>query len=129
MKFLGMKNAVFFEPKNWWKDDIYWLLKSSCFELFGDGKDGLFLSQEVDRKMIFTGYWEVLVLNFLVMGNRIFFSAKNFVQRWYLVGLFELSIIFQDLGNTVFRVVQKFLFSLWSLSKNSRNVIVSRGGK
>ena len=37
------------------KDDIYWLLKSSCFELFGGGKYGLFLSQEVDGKMIFTG--------------------------------------------------------------------------
>ena len=31
-----------FEPKSWWKDDIYWLLKSSCFELFDDGKYGLF---------------------------------------------------------------------------------------
>ena len=29
-------------PKSWWKDDIYWLLKSSCFELFVDGKYGFF---------------------------------------------------------------------------------------
>ena len=48
----------FFERKNWWKDDNYWLLKSSCFELFGDGKHGLFLSQKVDGKMIFTwSFW------------------------------------------------------------------------
>ena len=119
------------------KDDIYWLLKSSCFELFGGGKYGLFLSQEVDGKMIFTGYWEVLVLNFSVIGNTvffesrswwkddiywltrsscfelfsdvntIFFSAKKLMGRWYLLGLFELSMIFQDLGNTVFRAVNK----------------------
>ena len=57
------------------KDDIYWLLKSFCFELFGDGKYNLFFSQKV-------GGW------------------------WYLLGIFELSMIFQDLGNTVFRAVQ-----------------------
>ena len=84
------------------KDDIYWLLKISCFELSGGGKYGLFLSQEVDGKMIFTGYWEVLVLNLSVIGNTIFFSAKKLVERWYLFSLFELSMIFEDLGNTVF---------------------------
>ena len=45
----------FFSQKVDGKDDIYWLMKSSCFELFGDGKHGLFLSQEVDGKMIFIG--------------------------------------------------------------------------
>ena len=69
----------FLERKRWLKDDIYWLLKRSCFELFSDGKYGLFLSQEVDGKMIFTGYWEVLVLNFSVMGNTVFFLPKS---RW-----------------------------------------------
>ena len=44
----------FLEPKSWWKDDIYWLLKSSRFELSGDEKYGLFLNQKVDGKMIFT---------------------------------------------------------------------------
>ena len=52
--FSGMGNTAFFEPKSWWKDVIYWLLKSSCFELFGYRKYGLFLSQKVDGKMIFT---------------------------------------------------------------------------
>ena len=32
----------FFESRSWWKDDIYCLLRSCCFELFGDGKYGLF---------------------------------------------------------------------------------------
>ena len=40
--FQGWKIRYFFEVKSWWKDDTYWLLKSSCFELFGDGKYGLF---------------------------------------------------------------------------------------
>ena len=87
------------------KDDIYWLRKSSCFELFGGGKYGPFLSQEFDGKMIFTGYQEVLVLNFSMMGNTIFFSAKKLMERWHLPCLFEISIIFQDMGNTIFRAV------------------------
>ena len=44
-----MKNGIFFEPESWLKD-IYCLLKSSSFEIFDDGKYGLFLSQEVDGK-------------------------------------------------------------------------------
>ena len=70
----------FFESRSWWKDYIYWLLRISCFELFGDGKYGLF-------------------------------SAKMSMERWYLHGLFELSMIFQDLGNMVFRAVYFYLRS------------------
>ena len=44
----------FFESRSRWKDDIYWLLRSSCFEPFGDGKYNLFFSQKVGGKMIFT---------------------------------------------------------------------------
>ena len=54
LKFLEMENGIFFEPKSWWEDDIYWLLKSSCFEFFRDEKYGLFLSQNVNGKMIYT---------------------------------------------------------------------------
>ena len=67
----------FLEPKSWRKYRIYWLLENSCFELFVDGKYGFCSSQEVYGKMIFTVYWEVLVLNFSVMGNMVFFSAKK----------------------------------------------------
>ena len=103
--FSGMGNAVFFEPKSWWKDGIYWLLKRPSFELFGEWKYSLFLSQEVDRKMMFTGYWEVLVLNLSGTENTVFFSAKELMERWYLLGLFEISMIFQGLRNMVFRAV------------------------
>ena len=56
-------------------------MKRTCFEPFGDGKYGLFLSQEVGGKMIFTGYGEVLVLNFSVMGNTVFFTAEKLMER------------------------------------------------
>ena len=92
--------------------NIYWLLKSSCFELFGNRKYSFLQSPEVDE-MIFTGYWEVLVLNFSVIENTVFFSVKRLMERWYLLGLFELSMIFQDLGNMVFR-------TLWSHKNKHR---------
>ena len=72
--FSGMGNTVFFKSRNWWKDNIYWLQRSSCLELFGGGKYSLF-------------------------------SVKKLMERWYLLGLFQLSLIFQDLGNMVFRIV------------------------
>ena len=85
LKFLGMKDVVFFEPKSWWKGDIYWLLKSSCFEFFGDGKYGLFWVKKLIETMTFTDYWKVLVLNFSVVGNTVFFGVKKLMERWYLL--------------------------------------------
>ena len=126
-----MENTVFFEPKSWWKDDIYRLQSSSCFELFRDEKYGGILAQKlmerycllitekfwfwtfprwkystlliqkVYGKMIFTDYWKILVLNFSVTGNKSFFS-QNVDGKMVLLGLFELSMIFQDLGNMDF---------------------------
>ena len=114
---------------------VYWLLKSSCFELSRDGKYGLFWAKKLMERlyllitgkflfwtflkweiwyflslknsgtMIFTGDWKVLVLNFLEMGNAVFFSSEKLIQKWYLLGLFELSKIFQDLENIVFCTV------------------------
>ena len=72
---------------------VYWLLKNSCFEFFGDGKYDTFLSQKFNGN-IFTDYWKVFVFNFSEIRNTVFFSAKEFVERWYLFGLFELSMIF-----------------------------------
>ena len=68
-----------FGPKSWWKDDIYWLLKSSC-------------------------------LNFSEMRNTVFFWVKKLTERWYLLGLFGLTMIFQGLGNMVFRSVKRISF-------------------
>ena len=58
LNFWRWEIRSFFEPKKWWKDDIYRLLRSSCFELFADGKYGLFFSEKSDGKMIFIwSFW------------------------------------------------------------------------
>ena len=55
---MGMRIRSVFELKGWWKDDIYWLLKSSLFEIFGDARNRLFFSQNIDGKMIFAwSFW------------------------------------------------------------------------
>ena len=59
--FQGWRIRSFFESRSWWKDDIYWLRRGSCFQLFCDGKDRLFYSQKVDGKMIFT--WSYLAFH------------------------------------------------------------------
>ena len=46
------------------------------------------------------------------MGNTGFFSAKKLIERLYLHGLFELSMIFQDLGSMVFRAVEKASYDI-----------------
>ena len=51
LNFSVMGNSLFFESKSWWKYGIDWLLRSSCFEFYGDGKHNLFLSQKVGGKM------------------------------------------------------------------------------
>ena len=58
LNFSVVRNTVFFESRSWWKDYINWLRKSSCFELFGDGKYDLFFKRKVDGKMILTwSFW------------------------------------------------------------------------
>ena len=108
------------------------VLESSSFELFRDGKYGLFLSLKVDWKMILLinksscfEPWKVLVLKFWEMGNMAFLWTKKAMERWYLLGPFELSKIFQELRNIVFRtllqlhleilVICKQMGSLWIL--------------
>ena len=94
---------------------VYWLLKRHCFEFFGGGKYGLFwakklmeiwyllitekflfwtfreweirsfLRQKVSEKIIFTDYWNVLVLNFSGMENMVSFWGKKLMERWYIL--------------------------------------------
>ena len=106
--------------KSWRKYDIYWLLKSSCFQIFGVDKHDLSLRQKVDGNMTFTGYWKVLVLN----GKHDLFWDKKLMESWYLLitekFLFRATekflfwtfrwweiqpMTFQDLRNTFFRAV------------------------
>ena len=87
------------------------------------------VSQKTDGKTIFTDCWKVLDLNYLKMGNTVYFWqkswwknhiqwllespcfepfgdgkhslfwAKKLMERWYFLGLFEIFMIFQDLEN------------------------------
>ena len=79
-----MKNGIFFEPESWLKD-IYCLLKSSSFEIFDDGKYGLFLSQEVDGKDDI--YWLRKSSCFQRFGGGKYglFWVKKWMQRLYLL--------------------------------------------
>ena len=86
LKFSVVGKTVVFESRSWWKDDIYWLQKSSCFEIFGGGKYGLFLEPRSWWKD--DTYWlpRSSCFELSVMGNTIYFLAKNLMERWYLHG-------------------------------------------
>ena len=115
LNFLVMGNAVFFWVKKLMERWYLLITENFLFWTFWWWKIQPFLSQEVDGNMIFNGYREVLVLNFSVMGNTIFFSAKKLMEILYLLGVFELSTIFQDLGNMFFRAVFRANFNLFNL--------------
>ena len=84
MNFLEGKNVVFWVKKLM---EIWYLLitEKFLFWSFREWEIRPFLSQKVDGKMLFTDYWKVLVLNFLVIGNTVFFWAKKLMERWYLL--------------------------------------------
>ena len=106
LKFSEIENTVFFGAKKLM--ERWYLLNTEkfLFRTFQRWDIRFFLTQKVDGKMTFTDYWKVLVLSFSVVGNTMFFSAKKLMERWYLLGLFELSMIFQNLGNMAFRTVR-----------------------
>ena len=113
LNFLGMENTIFFEAKSWWKDYIYWLLKSSCFELFRNGKYSLFWGKKLMERwylliteVLVLGYQKVPVLSFSLTGNTVFFYKKG---NFYVV--FLSFLILQDPGNMAFRAV---INSIWS---------------
>ena len=126
-EFFGMENTVFFEPKSWWKYNIYWLLKSSSFELFGNGKYGFFLRQKVSGKIIFTGYWNALVLNFSGMENIVFLRQKVdgkmiFTGNWKVLVLnfsvIENPVIFEAKSkwkDDIYWLVKSYYF--WATEK------------
>ena len=105
--FLEMGNtAFFFEQEYWWKDDIYWLLKVLFLSFSVMKKRSFFESRNWWKYYI---YWLLRSSCFALFGDGKdgLFSAKKLVERWYLLGIFELSIILQELGNMVFQAVKK----------------------
>ena len=91
LNFSGMENAVLFEGKSWWKDYIYWLLKSSCFELFCDGKYGPFWGKKLMER------WYLLITE-----KFLFWAPEKFLFwtfRWWKIRSFisqklDVKIIF-----------------------------------
>ena len=67
----------FFESRSWRKRWYLLITEKFLFWTLRWWEIRSFLSQEVDGKMIFAGYREVLILNFSVMGNTIFFQTKS----------------------------------------------------
>ena len=51
---------------------------------------------------MFGDYWKVLDFDFLEVGNTVFFWSKKLLERWYLLDVFVLSMIIQDLENVDF---------------------------
>ena len=126
---------------------VYWSLKSFCFEFFRDKKYGIFwakklmeiwyllitekflfwifwrwkiwsfLRQKVNGKMKFTGYSKVLVLNFSVMGNTVFFQPKS----WWKDDIYLVFLSFPWYSRTwgiwcFVRCVEKRLdFNYWKI--------------
>ena len=76
----------FIEPKSWCKDDIYWLLKRSCFELFGDGKYDLFSVKKFMERWYLLVTEKFLFWTFRGWEIRSFFQSKNWWKDYiYLV--------------------------------------------
>ena len=88
LNFRTWEIRSFFEPKSWWKDDIYWLLKNSCFELIGDGKYSLSFSRKVDGKMILT--WSFWAFHDIPGLRKYGFSCS--VLFFFVLSLFKIFV-------------------------------------
>ena len=70
-----------------------------------------FLNTKIWWKGIFTDYWKILVLNFSEQRNAVLLWTKMQMEKLYLLGRFELYMIFQGLGNMAFRAVMVYIWT------------------
>ena len=73
----------FFESKSWWKDDIYWLLRSSFFKLFGDGKYGLFSAKILMERWYLLSLFELFMIQQWLshfLGNFLRYFKHNIID-------------------------------------------------
>ena len=75
--FTRWKIRSFCESKSWSKDDIYWLLKNSCFQFLWGGKYGVFVSKIVDERWYLLITWKFLFPTFQWLEIRSFFQPKS----------------------------------------------------
>ena len=83
LNFSEIWNTVSFEPKSLMKEEIYWLLKSSCFQLSDDGKYDLFVIQKSDGRWYLLGPFG-LSMTFQALGKMFFFLC-SVVSIEYLI--------------------------------------------
>ena len=125
LTFSEMGIRSFLEPKSWRKYDIYWLLERILllniylflFWTFGDRKYSLFWVKKLMERWYLLVTEKFLFWNFRWWEIQSFFQKKKLMKRLYLHRLFELSMIFQDLGNMVFRAV----YNLFTKTKNNNS--------
>ena len=66
-------------------------------------KNAVFFEPKIDGKMIFTNDRKVLLLNFLVMGNMVFFRVRELMEKIIFTGYEKVLVLnFSMVGNTVF---------------------------
>ena len=100
--FSGIGNIVFFEPKSWWKDDIYWLLERSCFDFFQYWKmQSFFWVKKLMER------WYLLVTEKFLFWTFRWWEIQSFLQRkcWWKDDIY---MVFLSLGNMVFRAVKVY---------------------
>ena len=85
-KLMKWEIRSFLGPKGSLKDDIYWLLKRSCFELFGDGKYDLFSVKKFMERWYLLVTEKFLYWTFRGWEIRSFFQSKSWWKDYiYLV--------------------------------------------
>ena len=80
LNFSEMDNTVFFWAKTLMERWYLLITENFLFWTFRRWNLRSFLRRKVDGKMIFIDYWKVLVFNFSMMGNTVFFSAKKLME-------------------------------------------------
>ena len=107
LKFLEIKNMVFLSQKvdgNMIFTD-YWKVLVLNFLVMGNTV--FFWAKKLMERWYLLVTEKFLFWNFRWWEIQSFFQKKKLMKRLYLHGLFELSMIFQDLGNMVFHAVKE----------------------
>ena len=107
------KKRPYYKNVNFARKENFILWESSCFQFFQRWEIRSFFDSKSWCKMIFSCAWNTmffqygkgLVLNFSEIRNTLIFWSKKLMEGWYFLGIFELLMIFQYLGNMVFRAV------------------------
>ena len=129
LKFLEMKNMVFLSQKvdgNMIFTDYRKVLVLILLEV---GNTVFSWAKKLVERWYLLATEKFLFWTFRWWKIRSFFTAKKLMERWYLHGLFELSMIFQDLGNMVFRAVVITLFNMHVCYICTPNVAIKKRSK